>query len=209
MSYRNTISLLLLLLCSIVLQAQTAQPAAGRSKLLPETVGEEDMPANEYLAAQLKPIRANFKRINSTTHWDRKKEVTLTETGEGGYAIYYYRNGKLEKIISRQFGETFQQLNEYYLLKGKLSFVLERSYHYNRPIYYDSTAMKAGNDNQAFIIDQSEIEENRSYFDRGKLLHLVNNQDCGAPFASDYLKEEQQRIQADYRRLLQRKENKL
>ncbi|WP_118975197.1 hypothetical protein [Taibaiella koreensis] len=192
--------LFLLWMGSIALQAQT-----GKAKLLPETANQEDLPANEYLQQKLQPIRDNFKRINSTTRWSRIKKIDLPQTGEGGIATFYYQKGKLEKIVSRQFGETFQQLNEYYLLNGQLSFVLERYYRYNRPIYYDSTAMKAANDTEAFAIDSSEIEEDRSYFERGTLLHLVNNQDCGAPFAADYLKEEQQRILADYKRLRQLK----
>lgn len=184
-----------------------AQPLIRQARqLLKETpAGQDDLPASEYLQEQLRPIRANFKRINSTTRWTRTIRKTTAETGEGGYATFYYRGRQLEKIVSRQFGETFQQLDEYYLLKGQLSFVLERSYQYNRPIYYDSTAMKAQNDTEVFDIDQSEIEENRSYFSQDKLLHLVNNQDCGAPWASDFLKEEEQRILAGYRKLIQLK----
>lgn len=186
------------------LKAQTRISQARQ--LIKETpAGQDDLPANEYLQEQLRPIRANFKRINSTTRWTKTVRKTLSETGEGGYATFYYLGKQLEKIVSRQFGETFQQLNEYYLLKGQLSFVLERSYQYNRPIYYDSTAMKAQNDTEVFDIDQSEIEENRSYFSQDKLLHLVNNQDCGAPWASDFLKEEEQRILAGYRKLIQLK----
>lgn len=194
--------LLPLLLHAPMLRAQS-RDTVPRQPLLKETpAGQDDLPVNEYLEEQLRPIRINFKRINSTTRWTRTMRKTISETGEGGYATFYYQGKQLEKIVSRQFGETFQQLNEYYLLNGQLSFMLERSYHYNRPIYYDSTTMKAHNDTEAFDIDQSEIEENRCYFGQGKLLHLVSNQDCGAPWASDFLKEEEQRILAGYRQLL-------
>jgi hypothetical protein len=169
---------------------------------LKETFNEEDLPVNEYLTERLKPIRANFKRINSITNWTTVNETDLWETTEGGKAKFYSLNGQLEKIATRHFGETFQQLTEYYLLNGQLSFVFEKSYKYNRPMYYDSTSMKENNDTVAFEFEKSEIIEDRSYFDNGKLLHQLNSQDCGSPFADDYLLEEQKRIKTDFEKLI-------
>lgn len=169
---------------------------------LGETFNEEDVPVNEYLTERLKPIRTNFKRINSISNWTYIDTKELSETIEGGEAKYYYQNEQLEKIVTRQFGETFQQLTEYYLMNGQLSFVFEKSYKYNRPIYYDSTAMKENNDTEAFDFVKSEIVEHRSYFDNGKLLHQVNNQDCGSPFTDDYLLEQEKRIKVDFEKLI-------
>ena len=151
---------------------------------LKETFNQEDLPVNEYLTEKLKPIRANFKRINSIAKWTIIKTKDIWETTEGGEAKFYYLNGQLEKITTRHFGETFQLLAEYYLLKGQLSFVFEKSYKYNRPFYHNSKAM---NDTETFDFEKSEIIEDRSYFDKEKLLHQLNNQDCGSPFAVDYL----------------------
>lgn len=169
---------------------------------LRETFNEEDLPVNEYLTERLKPIRANFIRINSITNWTSIDTKELGETTEGGEARYYYQNRQLEKIVTRHFGETFQQLTEYYLMDGQLSFVFEKSYKYNRPMYYDTKAMKENNDTEAFDFDKSEIIEDRSYFDKGKLLHQINNQDGGSPFADDYLVEEQKRIKTDFEKLI-------
>ncbi|MBN3583477.1 hypothetical protein JYB64_13845 [Algoriphagus aestuarii] len=169
---------------------------------LKETFNQEDLPVNEYLTERLKPIRANFKRINSFTHWTKIDTKELWETTEGGEAKYYYQNGQLEKIVTRHFGETFQLLTEYYLMNGQLSFVFEKSYKYNRPMYYDTTAMKENNDTEAFDFEKSEIVEDRSYFENGKLLHQLNNQDCGSPFGDDYLLEEQKRIKTDFEKLI-------
>ena len=47
---------------------------------------------------------------------------------------------------------------------------------------------------EAFDFDKSEITENRSYFVNGKLIHILNSEDCGAPFSSDYIAEEQKSI---------------
>lgn len=169
---------------------------------LRESFNEEDIPANDYLTDRLKQIRANFKRINSITNWTSINTEELSESTEGGEAKFYYQNGQIEKIVTRHYGETFQLLTEYYLLNGQLSFVFEKRHKYNRPLYYDTTAMKENNDTEAFDFDKSEIIENRSYFENGKLLHQINNQDCGLPFAGDYLLEEQKRIKADFDKLI-------
>ena len=166
---------------------------------LKETFNQEDFPVNEYLTEKLKPIRDNFKRINSIPKWTIIKTKDIWETTEGGEAKFYYLNGQLEKITTRHFGETFQLLAEYYLLKGQLSFVFEKSYKYNRPFYQDSTTM---NDTETFDFEKSEIIEDRSYFDKEKLLHQLNNQDCGSPFTADYLLGEQKRIQTDFKKLI-------
>ena len=169
--------------------------------LLKESYKKDDIPVNEYLNEELKPIRENFKKINSisTNEWSKvfSRDIWGKST-EGGQAVYYYYNGKLYKIIERIFGEMGQSLNEYYLLNGKLSFVLEREYQYNRPFYYDSADMKEDNDNQVFDFNKSEISEVRNYFANEKLIHQINNQDCGSPFADDYLLQEQKRILADF-----------
>jgi len=175
---------------------------------LKETYNEEDLPVNEYLTDRLKPIRANFKRINSNTKWASIDTEELSETTEGGEAKFYYQNGQLEKIVARHYGETFQLLTEYYLLNGQLSFVFEKRHKYNRPLYYDSTAMKENNDIEAFDFDKSEIIEDRSYFESGSLLHQINSQDCGSPFTNDYLLEEQKRIKADFDKLIEQTNKK-
>ncbi len=169
---------------------------------LKETFNQEDLPVNEYLTEKLNPIRTNFKRINSIASWTTIKTNDIWETTEGGKAKFYYLNGQLEKITTRHFGDTFQLLTEYYLLNKQLSFVFAKLYKYNRPMYYDSKSMKENNDTETFDFEKSEIIEDRSYFENGKLLHQLNNQDCGSPFENDYLLEEQKRIKTDYEKLL-------
>lgn len=169
---------------------------------LKETFNQEDYTVNEYFLERLKPIRKNFKRINSITNWTTIDKKELWETTESGEATFYYLDKQLEKITTRHFGETFQQLTEYYLKNGQLSFVLEKSYKYNRPIYHDSALMKESYDTVTFDFEKSEIIEDRSYFDKGELLHQLNNQDCGSPFAQDYLIKEEKRIRKNYEKLI-------
>ncbi|HIB8178704.1 hypothetical protein [Elizabethkingia anophelis] len=184
----------------IVHQYNTIQAKASFNK--------ENIPVNEYLTDKLKPIRDNFKRINSIEKWSVIKQQDLFESAEGGEAKYYYQKNKLEKIITRIFGESGQTLTEYYLLNGQLSFVYEKNYKYNRPLYYDTKAMKENNDTEAFDFDKSEITENRGYFVNGKLIHILNSEDCGAPFSSDYIAEEQKSILSEYSKLLKLIRNK-
>lgn len=174
-----------------------------------ESLNEDDMDTNEYLKNRLKPIQVNFKRINSITKWTSiKKKSIEDESAEGGEATYYYKNKRLEKIMARHYGETGQVLIEYYMLNGNLSFVFEKDYKYNRPLFYDKKAMKENNDTEAFDFEKSEITEIRNYFEKGSLIHIVNSQDCGAPFSGKYMNEENKRMKDDFKRLLRLEKEK-
>lgn len=137
-----------------------------------ETFNEEDI-EHEYLSEQLKPIRENFKRLNSTTNWDKIYEIS---SPNGDKVKYYYTGNRLQKIAESR--ENGLKMTEYYLLNEQLSFVLERHYSIE------------DNDIQVVIC--------RNYFKNGKLLHQLHSGDCGAPFAKDYLLAEQKRILSDF-----------
>jgi len=156
--------------------------------------------SQEYFSKELKPIKENFKRLNSIKEWTKISEVDLEESAEGGVAKFYFLDTVPRKVIVRHFGETFQTITEYYLFKGQLSFVLDRKYKYNRPITWDSTKMEEYGDNQVWNIKKAELEENRSYFKNGKLIHQINNQDCGSPFSNEYLKTEGLQIIKEFRK---------
>jgi hypothetical protein len=170
--------------------------------LLAESHNEQDLVLNDYMKEQLAPIRANFKRINSIDEWSLVLQKDLYQSTEGGYVCFYYFNDQIEKIVERNFGESGQNLTEFYLLNGELSFVLERSYNYNRPLYWDSTQMKENNDTEAFNFEQSEIMEDRSYFIKGKMVHTVVSGDCGSPFNQEYLDKEGKRLKSELKKLM-------
>ena len=172
------------------------------STQLEESFNQNDEVINDYLLNELTPIRENFKRINSIENWTEIKQIDIWQSTEGGFANFYFQQNKLEKIIVRHFGETTQKLTEYYLLNGTLSFVFEKKYTYNRPIYWDAKVKEENNGTEIFDFELSEITEDRSYFANGKLLHQINNQDCGSPFAANYLLEEEKRIIANFERLI-------
>ena len=177
------------------------------SFLIEETVSQIDRPANDYMTARLKPIRENFKRINSVSreNWSSIKTQYLEGTNEGGEVTYYHRNKSLDKIVTKEFGETFQVLTEYYLLRGQLSFVYQKVLKYNRSIWKHKPD---SSDKEIFNIDKSEIEETRNYFENGKLINQISNQDCGSPFSDDYLIEEQKEFIKNYNRVLKEESKK-
>jgi hypothetical protein len=152
----------------------------------------------------LKLIRENCRRINLITHWSAVKTEELFETTEGGEATYYNQNGRLEKITTQNFGETYQQIREYYLMDGQLCFVFEKSFQYNRPMYYDTTAMKENNDTEAFDMDKSKITETRSYFLKGKLFHRNVNGISTSHNVKDSLEEEKEIMLGDFQRLIKK-----
>jgi hypothetical protein len=165
---------------------------------------QDDLPPNDYLSEQLKPIQANFRALNSRSHWDKVVRRDLYQSAEGGEARYYYAQNQLRKIVARHYGEMFQQLTEYYLLPdGELSFVFERDYRYNRPMYYDAAAAKANGDTEAFDLSKAGIEETRNYFERGRLIHQLDVQDYGKPKDQTQLQLEQKRLVDDFTALLQ------
>lgn len=162
----------------------------------------KDATNDEFLSEKLTPIRENYNRIIAIREWKAVITKELFESTEGGEAGFYYTPAGLQKIVVRHYGEMFQQITEYYLQEGRLSFVFEKRYKYNRPIYYDSFAMKESGDSESFDFGKAEIIEDRSYFENGKLIHQVSNQDCGAPFATSYLAAEKLRIETDFNKLM-------
>lgn len=152
----------------------------------------------------LKAIQLNFKRINSIAQWDQVKEVELFESTLGGFASYYFSKGKLEKIVAHYYGETFQEIDEYYLSKGELSFVFEKTYDYNRPIYWDTVNMKSFNDKEVFDFEKSTISEQRNYFHSGKLIQHLKSDAGGKSFTQKELKIEEARIEATFSDLVEK-----
>ena len=154
------------------------------------------------LDEKLQAIRENFKRLNAVANWSAITAAPIWDSAEGGDATYYFLDKNLEKIITQQFGETFQLLTEYYLKDGKLSFVFQRVYRYNRPIYNTEKLKEKYPDMVVFDFKKSKIVEGRSYFNEGKLIHQVKDKDLGDPFAYDAPLEDQKRILTDFKRLL-------
>lgn len=142
-----------------------------------------------------------IRKIDATTEWKQVLSEELTGSTEGGEAKYYY-NDKLEKIESRQFGETYQQWDAYYFKDDTLSFVFERHFQYNRPVYYDRKASKQAGDSVVFDPAKSIITDQANFFRGGKLVRTTFN-GPDAVRGKKNLAAELQRIQLNLRALLQ------
>ncbi len=155
---------------------------------------------NNFRPAARTAIQENVQRINEKTAWTRIETIDVEESTEGGQVVRYWSGDSLEKIVVRHFGETFQAVAEFYLLDGKLSFVFEKIVQYNRPIYYDSTAMLANNDTEAFDFDKSEIREIRSYVVKGMLVEYLDSHHPEAKFSAETLNEKATQLKSDWNR---------
>ncbi len=184
--------------------------SARKDTLKMKTVVNGEVPkSNEYLKERLKPIQSGYKRINSIRQWTAITKKNIEgESAEGGEAAFYYKNKRLEKVIARHYGEMGRKLIEYYLLNGRLSFVFEKEYTYNRPLFYDLKAMKENSDTEAFDLNKSDIMEIRSYFEKGNLIYTVNNKDTEASFGNDHTQKKEQKISEDFQRLLKLSQEK-
>lgn len=187
MKISHTILLLLILFlfCPLIVGAQEGKV---QSDEITKIDGKLDL---EDLEIRLKPIKANFSRINSIQNWTKIDSIDTWETLETGIAKFYYQNNNLEKIITQEYGETFQLHTEYYLMNGQLSFVFEKLYKYNRPFY-----------DEEFDFDLSEIFESRNYFENGKLVHQALNPEKENQFNIDSVIEEEKRIKTSFYKLI-------
>ena len=162
----------------------TGKEPVKEKYMLEETFNNTDVPANDYLTGKLKPIRENFKRVNSISEWD---SIQTRIVATSGRVKFYYADKKVQKVINRSGQGIHQELIEYYLLKGELSFVCEK--------YFDKEDS----------LEKPEIVETKYYFEKGKLLHMINSHDCGAPFAADYLLNEEKRLKKQFEQLVKLK----
>lgn len=152
--------------------------------MLQEAFNETDVAVNGDLTGKLKPIRENFKNVNSISDWDsiQTKVITATEKVK-----FYYSNKRLQKVIDRSGEGINQELTEYYLLRGELSFVYEK--------YFDKSDHS----------EKPEVIETKYYFEKGKLLYMVNSRDRGALYANEYLLNEENRLKRKLEQLMKLK----
>ena len=154
--------------------------------------------------ARLLAIRRLVAGLNTQPRraWSAVRKIDVYETSEGGDAVFYYLGHELRKISARQLGEMGQARAEYYLLHGQPAFVFERTYHYNRPIYYDAATMRENHDTEAFDFAKSTVTASRSYSYQGQLFYQAGPQARDSVAVPGYYQREQQRLAAQLRYLL-------
>jgi len=176
---------------------QKIENKANSKKTTPLTEEEKEKLVNE--------IRENFNQINKIKKWSSIKNVELWDTAEGGEAKLYINTGEVRKIVIRRYGETFQSLQEYYLLDSKLSFVYEKIEKYNRPIYQDKKSMIEIGDNEMFDQKKSKFFESRKYFYNGNIIKRLNSRGHENPFDETTIIEDEKELLKDLNELLSSK----
>ena len=155
---------------------------------------------NDLHPEALNTIQDNVHRINEKTDWTRIEIIAVEESTEGGEVAQYWSGDYVEKVVVRHFGETYQVITEFFALNGKLSFVFEKTFRYNRPFYYDSTAMAENNDTEYFDFEKSEIREIRSYVVEGVLVEHLDSNNPDAEFSTELLSDKATELKSDWNR---------
>lgn len=168
-----------------------------------ESFNQIDSTFDKSLDEKLLPIKENFKRINSieNKNWSSITSKFLEGSTEGGEVTYYHLKNNLEKISAKQYGETYQVLTEYYLLKGKLSFVYQRGLQYNRSIWKN---VPEESDEEVFDYKKSQIYESRNYFENGILIKQISDEDS----TPEYLNERQEEILRNFSKVIKLEKEK-
>ncbi|MCC9041524.1 hypothetical protein LNQ81_02180 [Myroides sp. M-43] len=160
--------------------------------LLNVLTDEKDLLINEGSEQVMKSLIPTFNRINAFTEWAQISTVDFTTgTGEGVTKLYYNKELQVEKIVVRKYEKEQQSLDVYYLNEGRVALVIKQLLVYNVDVK-----------DKAFSIEESEYTKDCNYFARGKLISIMSNQDCGAPFAHDYLVEVDKEIKEEVKKLI-------
>ncbi|MCX6164800.1 MAG: hypothetical protein NTU73_08090 [Ignavibacteriae bacterium] len=155
-------------------------------------------------SSKIQTIKDNFKTINQTTNWTKTEAIKLEETTEGGEMLVYYDKAEIRKLTINEFGEMFKQIREYYLLNNKLSFAYYKLYKYNRPITWDSIAMKENKDDQVWDFNKSTLKEQRFYFDNSEMLQWINENNLKENKSTLPFKDKAIEVMKEFNRLMKK-----
>ena len=109
--------------------------------------------------SSINDIRRQYAAINKRT--SRLKKVKKELTGfslEGGQLLVYLDGPAIVKLVATHYGEMGRTSEKYYYSNGKLIFVFEKVFHYNKPM-------------TGKVV---RTVENRYYFDNGQMIRWVD-----------------------------------
>ena len=120
-------------------------------------------------------IRKEYQVIRQNlSTYDTTIISLLVESTERGQGVAYWDATKIKLIEVVWWGEMGKRKVQYYFDGGQLFFAISRDYEYNRPIYWDEERAKEIGDKASFDEKKTEIRENRFYFQDGKLIRWIN-----------------------------------
>lgn len=172
--------------------AQDSSEEEVQKDLLSVLTDEKDLLVNEGSEQVVKSLIPAFNRINAFTEWAQVSTMDFTtETGEGVTKLYYNKELQVEKIVVRKYDKEQQSLDVYYLKEGGVALVINQVLVYNVDVK-----------DKAFSAEASEYTKDCNYFVENKLVSIMNNQDCGTPFAQDYLVKVDKEIKEEVKKLI-------
>ena len=119
-------------------------------------------------ADPIESIRQHYTQINRNSRLYRKIKKELSGfSGEGGELVAYFHGPSIMKMAATFYGETGKATEEYYYWDGKLIFVLNTDFRYDKPL--SGKVVKT--------------TENRFYFNDDKLIRWMDEN--GKQVASD------------------------
>lgn len=107
----------------------------------------------------IESIRAHYAEINRKAASYRKVKKELSGfSAEGGRLLAYFHGPSIMKMSATYFGETGKATEDYYYWEGKLIFVLQTDYRYDKPL-------------SGKVVRKTE---NRFYFKDDKLIRWID-----------------------------------
>jgi hypothetical protein len=133
------------------------------------SVGLAEVAFGTHQAEQsINAIRQQYTAINKRVGKYRKVKKRLSGFAlEGGELTAYFQGPAIMKIVAMHYGEGGRTLEEYYYRDGKLIFVFEKVFQYDRPL-------------SGKIVS---TVENRFYYDDDKLIRWLDEK--GQPATVD------------------------
>ena len=131
---------------------------------------------NINVESKIDQIRKDYASTNAIKNYIVKEIEDDEQSIEGGVIRYYFQNGIVKKIVAEYFGESGNNLTEYYIKNGKVYFIFDKTEKYNVPYYVNADWYKRDNMKVGEVFDsrKSKISEKRYYFDENmKLIRYV------------------------------------
>ena len=130
-------------------------------------------------AESLKLISNYINKIDKIKEWTAIDKRKIENENGNCSAEYYFLGNKLKKIKMTLIGQTSRTETNFFLSEDVLIYVFDKQ--------IDSLELKSDPQNY-------EPYEDSFFFEKGNLIRILNNMDCGAPSSKEFLDSEQKRI---------------
>ena len=129
------------------------------------------------IEGKIAQIREDFSSTNAVKNYVIKEVEDSEQSTDSGVVKYYLQDGVVKKIVAEYFGESGNNLTEYYIKNGKVYFIFDKTEKYNVLYYVDSKWYKENEIKNGEIFDKrkSKFFEKRYYFDENeKLIQYID-----------------------------------